>query len=143
MWKKMKFDKSHTNALNHVDYEINVSDMNHNLKHVKGSSFFLQLRFVVGPSTTNHTFGSMICTINNHQAVALNVEQSLPLQDQKFFFWQHIFELQTFGVSNTKSSHHTIISTNPFSLRRAKPPVEFLWQYMIFDSTITTYNSGV
>jgi hypothetical protein len=86
MWKTIKFDKTHTKALNHVEYEINVSDMNHNLKHVKGSSFFLQLRFVVGPSTTNHTFGSMICTINNHQAVALNVEQPLPLEDQKFFF---------------------------------------------------------
>ena len=93
MWKKIKFDKTYTKALNHVANEINVSDMNHNLKHVKGSSFFLQLRFVVGPSITNHTIGSMICTINNHQAVALTVEQHLPLEDQKFFFpsWQHNF----------------------------------------------------
>ena len=98
MWKKIKLDTTQTKALNHVEYEINVSDMNHNLKHVKGSSFFIQLSFVVGPSTTNQIFGSMICTINNHQAVALTVEQHLPLEDQGFFFssWQHTFELQIF-----------------------------------------------
>ena len=87
MWKNMELHITCTKALKHAADVINVPDMNHNLKHVKGSSFFLQLGFVVGPSTTNHTIGSMICTINNHQAVALTVEQHLPLEDQKFFLF--------------------------------------------------------